>query len=191
MNTRKDYIHWWKECAEYIKTKHPEYIQYLKDYRLTFNQKKRSFGTCYFGSVKKIELSEFLCKNMEEKEVKDTILHEMAHAIDAGIRGYSNHDNEWKKIASEVGATPKSSSKASRGIEYKYVCVLKKSDESLVFQYGFNRKQRHMKMNVILNNMWIRGKTATTINKLMFMNWDEWLYHCEVNDLSPFAEDWR
>lgn len=191
MNTRKDYIQWWKECAEYIKTNHPEYIQYLKDYRLTFNSKKRAFGTCYYGSVKKIELSEFLCKKMEEREVKDTILHEMAHAIDAGIRGYSNHDNDWKKIAVNVGATPKSSSKASKGIEYKYVCVIKKSDGKKVFQYGFNRKQKNLKLNIQLEGMWIKGKKATTMNKLIFLDWDNWVYYCEVNDLSPFAENWR
>jgi predicted SprT family Zn-dependent metalloprotease len=190
LNTRKDYINWWKESSEYIKENHPDYIQYLQDYRLNFNNNKRSFGVCYYGKVKKIELSEFLCKKMAEKEVKDTILHEMAHAIDAGIRGYSNHDQTWKGIASDVGATPKSSSKISKGIECKYVCVVKKTDESYIFQYGLNRKQKNIVLNKVIKNIWIRGKKATTINKLMFINWDDWIYYCEVNDLSPFAEDW-
>lgn len=191
MNTRKDYIKWWKDCSNFIKEDFSHYVKYLDKYTLNFNQHKRSFGICYYGKIKKIELSEFLCKNMKEKEVKDTILHEMAHAIDAGIRGHSNHDKEWKKIASEIGATPLSYSKLARGIEYKYVCVLENSDLTLKFQYGFNRKQKGYPFNKKIKNIWIKGKKPTTINKLKFLYWDDWIYYCENNDLSPFAEDWK
>ena len=51
-NTRKDYITWWKECSLFVKESFPQYIEYLKVYNLNFNQKKRSFGTCYYGRTK-------------------------------------------------------------------------------------------------------------------------------------------
>jgi predicted SprT family Zn-dependent metalloprotease len=190
-NTRKDYITWWKECSLFVKENFPQYIEYLKVYNLSFNQKKRSFGTCYYGRVTKIELSEYLCKNMKEEEVKDTILHEMAHGIDAGIRGYSNHDKEWKKIASELGATPLSYSKVARGIEYRYVCVVEKINKDLVLQYGFNKKRTGMQFNKKIVGSYIKGKKNTTINKLKMLHWDDWVYYCEQNDYSPFIEDWK
>ena len=189
-NTRKDYISWWKECSEKVKESFPHYIKYLAVYKLSFNQKKRSFGTCYYGSITKIELSEVLCKNMTELEVKDTILHEMAHGIDAGLRGYSNHDKEWKKIAVQLGATPRSYSKVARGIEYRYVCVLEKMNKDCVMQYGFNKKNARTMFNKKLDGLYIKGKKATTINKLKMLHWDDWVYYCEQNDYSPFIEDW-
>lgn len=189
-NTRKDYIIWWRECATKVRTNYPEYIKYLEKYQLKFNNRKRAFGVCYYGKIKKIELSEYLCKNMLEEEVKDTILHEMAHAVDAGVRGYSNHDKHWKKIAIELGATPRSYSKMSKGIEYKYVCVTENNNNNLKLQYGFNRKRKGLRFNEKLPNLWIKGKKATTINKLKFLHWEDWVFYCEQNELSPFIEDW-
>ena len=90
-------------------------IDFMKDFgliekgwRFIFSNKKRAFGTCYYRR-KEIALSKYLVPFMSYKDVKDTILHEIAHAIDAQQRGYSNHDKKWKMIAKRVGADPMAS----------------------------------------------------------------------------------
>ena len=87
-------------------------IQKLKDWALdtkgwTFgwNTRRASFGVCRVRS-KRIELSTFLFPIINKEERKDTVLHELAHALDAEERGYSNHDRNWKLKAIMVGAKP-------------------------------------------------------------------------------------
>lgn len=189
-NTRKNYITWWKDCYNKVTKEFPEYEKYLKLYDFGFNNRKRAFGVCYFGALKKIELSEYLCKNMKEEEIKDTILHEMAHAVDACLRGFSNHDKEWKIIALSFGATPLSYSKQSRKIISKYVCVLEKFNGDLILKYTVNRLDSRLVLNEKVKGLYIKGQKANTLNKLKYLTWDEWSYYCETNDLSPFMEDW-
>ncbi|MBF84461.1 MAG: hypothetical protein CL489_08310 [Acidobacteria bacterium] len=50
-----------------------------------------------------------------EEMIKDTVLHEIAHAIDKQYNGYSSgHGRNWKRIACIVGATPKAKSKDTK-----------------------------------------------------------------------------
>lgn len=35
---------------------------------------------------------------------RETVLHEIAHAIDVLKRGYTNHDNHWRAIALSIGS---------------------------------------------------------------------------------------
>ena len=64
------------------------------------------FGLCSYGiSGTFIKLSKkFVVLNSEE-ETKETLLHEIAHAIDVNIRGGTNHDYIWKIIAKHIGST--------------------------------------------------------------------------------------
>jgi len=61
-----------------------------------------SFGQCNLNDHT-ISLSLELTVSNSEEEVKNTILHEIAHAL-AG-RGH-NHDNYWKSICISIGAKP-------------------------------------------------------------------------------------
>jgi predicted SprT family Zn-dependent metalloprotease len=76
---------------------------------------KRYFGTTRFvgrrqmfshpfasWEVKAIQLSKPLTEVNSETQVRDTILHEIAHAI-AGPVG---HSWQWKHIARQIGASP-------------------------------------------------------------------------------------
>jgi predicted SprT family Zn-dependent metalloprotease len=74
-----------------------------KGWRLRFDNAKTLFGRCYH-KYKKISLSIPLTKANEEAQVRDAILHEIAHSIAGPGAG---HGPEWKKIAIEIGATPK------------------------------------------------------------------------------------
>lgn len=70
----------------------------LKDWTATINYRKRAFGVCNY-SKKQIELSAHLVPVMTDDAIKDTIIHEIAHAL---TRGH-NHDNVWKAKCIELG----------------------------------------------------------------------------------------
>lgn len=75
---------------------------------LEFNRAKTFLGYCQFnratGEVRKIVMSTEYIDVLPVEEVRDTILHEIAHAkvgIDEG------HGLRWKNVARQVGAIPK------------------------------------------------------------------------------------
>ena len=81
-----------------------ELIQrHCPDYSFRFNNRKSSFGLCDFEH-KRIELSRLHTQLEPQENVKNTLLHEIAHAL----AGYENgHNRVWKQIARSLGhATP-------------------------------------------------------------------------------------
>lgn len=64
-----------------------------------FDNSKKRFGCCNY-TRKKISLSKDLCVLNSEHDVKDTILHEIAHALVGHSHG---HDNVWKQKALSIG----------------------------------------------------------------------------------------
>jgi predicted SprT family Zn-dependent metalloprotease len=67
-----------------------------------YSNSVRKLGTCHcMNNV--ISLSKKLTEVRTQDEVEQTILHEIAHAIDFEIRGTSNHDYTWKRIAYQIG----------------------------------------------------------------------------------------
>lgn len=63
---------------------------------------KRLFGLCCYG-IRTIKLSPYLTDLNERSEVKDVILHEIAHALTQKSRG---HGKQWKAKCIEIGARP-------------------------------------------------------------------------------------
>ena len=69
-----------------------------------FDNAKKRFGQCKWGSGEYvISLSRHLTLLNGVDQVRDTILHEIAHALDVNDRGYSNHDANWRQIALRIG----------------------------------------------------------------------------------------
>ena len=68
-----------------------------------FDRSKVSFGKCYYGK-KLISLSRHLVQLNDEGEVRDTILHEIAHAL--APRG-AGHNSVWQAIALSIGCDGK------------------------------------------------------------------------------------
>ncbi|MDB9869606.1 SprT-like domain-containing protein [Alphaproteobacteria bacterium] len=58
-------------------------------------------GACHFGE-RKISFSRHFLKNSDKKDIKDTVLHEIAHALVGPKHG---HDNVWKNKARELGCS--------------------------------------------------------------------------------------
>ena len=74
----------------------------LGDWSFSFNRSKTQLGLCLFGR-KVIQLSvHFIARNGDEL-IRDTLLHEIAHALVGPGHG---HDTVWKAKCAEVGARP-------------------------------------------------------------------------------------
>ncbi|HEY7425103.1 MAG TPA: SprT-like domain-containing protein [Gemmataceae bacterium] len=74
----------------------------LHDWNFGFNRRKRAMGLCRYAA-RTIELSIYLVDRNGAEEVRDTILHEIAHALVGSEHG---HDAVWKRKCLEIGAKP-------------------------------------------------------------------------------------
>jgi predicted SprT family Zn-dependent metalloprotease len=72
----------------------------LQEWDLLFDYAVSRFGQCSY-SQKRIALSKALVELNCEAEVKDTVLHEIAHALTPN----AGHGQEWKKVARSIGCS--------------------------------------------------------------------------------------
>lgn len=75
----------------------------LNSWSFKFNSSKRQLGVCK-GGINRIELSSHYVRQNAEAHVKDTILHEIAHAL-VGVE--HGHNDVWKKMCMRLGCLPK------------------------------------------------------------------------------------
>lgn len=81
-----------------------QYEYRLGGWSLTFDNAKRRCGCTKF-STKTITLSRHFVRLNGEDEVRETVLHEIAHVI-AAQHGDRGHGRTWKAIAAQIGAKP-------------------------------------------------------------------------------------
>ena len=74
----------------------------LADWTFHFDHARRRFGSCR-SRQKLITLSKPLAFLNDEEQVRDTILHEIAHALTPG----DGHGEMWKRICRQIGADPR------------------------------------------------------------------------------------
>ena len=74
----------------------------LHGWAFTFNRGKRTMGWCLYGS-RTIELSVHFVERNDMVLIRDTLLHEIAHALVGPGHG---HDAVWKRKCVEIGARP-------------------------------------------------------------------------------------
>lgn len=90
-----------REMAVELMTQHK-----LFGWEFAFNDNVRRAGVCFYPTKARpgrIELSVHYVELNDEAEVRDTILHEIAHALVG--RGHG-HDAVWKAKCREIGAKP-------------------------------------------------------------------------------------
>lgn len=80
-----------------------------------FDKSVRRLGVCKTRR-KLIGLSERMTMLRTAEEVENTIVHEIAHALDTEIRGHSNHDWHWQSVAREIGHTGERLSEVSEEV---------------------------------------------------------------------------
>ncbi len=71
-------------------------------WKFIWNNRKASVGLCDYNS-RTIQISKPIFKFLSEAEIRDTILHEIAHAITPG----DGHGTLWKQCCIKIGANPK------------------------------------------------------------------------------------
>jgi predicted SprT family Zn-dependent metalloprotease len=80
-----------------------EHKLFKKGWRFSFDRAKRRAGCCRY-SKKEITLAKAYAEQEELKEIKNTILHEIAHALVGPKHG---HNEIWKQKALEIGCDAK------------------------------------------------------------------------------------
>ena len=93
----------------------------LYDWNFSWHNAKTIIGTCYHKR-KEIKLSKLFTKQLEESKVRNTILHEIAHALVGGGHG---HNYVWKNKAREIGCNANRYSSYNIEIQAKYKATCK------------------------------------------------------------------
>lgn len=97
------------------------YKHKLVGWRFEINSRMgRCLGKCLYGQ-KLIRIAEHYARANSEEEVMDTLLHEIAHALEPG----HGHDSVWKACAMRLGCAPLACSKERIEIrpgQYRAVC---------------------------------------------------------------------
>lgn len=75
------------------------------EWKFEWNKRKSALGVCNYAK-KKIFLSEYFIGRVPTDELKDTILHEIAHALTYIRHGQRGHGPVWKRVCVEIGAKP-------------------------------------------------------------------------------------
>ena len=76
--------------------------EYVPDWEFRWDRATSRFGCCHHN-LKRVTLSKALTELNPWDEVKDTLLHEIAHALVGKKHG---HDAVWKAKCREIGARP-------------------------------------------------------------------------------------
>ena len=131
----------------------------LTDWSGGLDNARRRFGVCQMRK-KRITLSRHLCALNSEAEVRDTILHEIAHALAWERYGENcGHDQRWKNICKEIGARPVACFD-DEVIQPHAPWVLVHRDTGEVFRTYHKRPGRDW------SGVWIRGRKSETYGKL-------------------------
>lgn len=78
----------------------------LFEWELRFSHQKRHLGYCRPRKMI-ISISKAFMETNPFPVIKDTLLHEIAHALHFLDTGKTNHSNGWKEYALKVGCEPK------------------------------------------------------------------------------------
>lgn len=180
----------WSKTLSKFKKDFPDYYALLKGKKWTAgvrDRKNSSFGWAD-NREKKVIINWHLHKNSPEKNIIDTMLHELAHAIDFCNRGRSDHGAHWKKIAAEIGAIPKARSKSASRVEYKYVLALNLPGQ-LKFIKGYNRRPTGWKVDRVAFGVYLTNDKVLTLDNIWLYSWRTWVKLCEDANVSPYRED--
>lgn len=87
------------ECEAYAQRKIRKYGLDKEGWTFVFGRSRSRFGVCHHG-LKRIEVSKGFALVGSKAEVKDTVLHEIAHAL---VGHEAGHGKVWQDMAKSVG----------------------------------------------------------------------------------------
>jgi len=75
-------------------------------FNFKFGYGKKNIGLCcYEEGNYYISISKHFILSSNKQQLTDVILHEVAHALDFFIRGYSYHDKFWRSVCQQIGCS--------------------------------------------------------------------------------------
>lgn len=185
---------WCKTIAD-LKIKHPVWMQLLRDagYRaIVVDKKANYYGQCSYRD-KTVSINLHLHRHSLEKDIIDTMLHEIAHAVDMCVHGVSSgHGKNWKLISSELGSKPKSTKSVAKKVQYKYVmCVHDYEKQILWFGKGYNRKPSRTPIGKFIQGMFFERDREGTMDKVIVYPWVKWCKMCDTYGVGYYREEHR
>lgn len=143
---------------------------HLPEWDFGWNNRKRSLGVCKHSSSV-IELSRTATSVNEEHVVKNTILHEIAHAL-VGI-GHG-HDSVWQAMAKSIGCDGKRCGiidKTNLGeLGVKWVMV---DPNGVVCKHWFRKPAKTTFAK--LSTLYLTHRKEETLGKLSIITYDTYL----------------
>lgn len=126
-----------------------------------FDNAKRRLGVCNYTN-RQIGLSRYLVVLNEEAQVRETILHEIAHALSMIRYGRkaAGHGPLWKKVCEEIGAKPERCCASDEVTMPRGSYILRHIETGEVFREYYQKPKRD------LSRTWIRGRKEETYGKL-------------------------
>jgi len=109
---------WLQEFKTYQQT-----IGGLDGWVLKFDRAKRRLGLCRY-TKKTIQLSEIMVTGDSDENIRNTLLHEIAHALVGSERKggkHIHHGPKWVEKAKEIGCNGKRCGRIETAPEYKYI----------------------------------------------------------------------
>lgn len=173
---------WYKVITD-LRLRFPDWMDLMKQegYRaIVVNKKANYFGRCDYRD-KTVSVNIYLHRCSQESAIVDTMLHEIAHAVDYCLHGKSSgHGKPWQDIASELGCTPKATSKTAVKVEFPYLmAVHDKEERKLYIAKGYNRKPARTKINTFFKDVWLKGYKDITDGKVIVYDWKTWCSWCD------------
>ena len=89
----------------------------LHEWDLAYDRARRRAGLTNF-TTGTISLSRPLTQLFSEEDVRETVLHEIAHAL---VGPGHNHDAMWKREAARIGATPRALLSGGPQVPARYI----------------------------------------------------------------------
>lgn len=128
-------------------------------WKFEFNNRANAIGLCRYSN-KTIYISTVFADALTNTEVKDTLLHEIAHAMTPG----EGHGVEWKRMARILGCAAKSTARLENAeqIQKKYAICIRRADGTLEKVSSCSRKKD-------LSCSFIPGRRAETLGKLFIV----------------------
>jgi|APSaa5957512535_1039671.scaffolds.fasta_scaffold23987_2 hypothetical protein len=131
-----------------------------KGWQFGWNNRKTANGICDY-SRKVIYLSKALTPLRKEKDVTNTIIHEIAHAL----VGYDHgHDWYWKEQFVAMGGDGQRCSSDNTGIRQDKATYLMIDHNNDVIKYYLRKPNKKVTNNI--KHYWVNGRKAETIGKL-------------------------
>lgn len=141
----------------------------LGDWAFRWDYARCRLGSCRYDR-RQITLSKYFvgCNPDQHEQIRDTVLHEIAHALAWIHSGEKGHGKEWKAWCLRVGALPRASVSSGQIASLPHRYLLKHTDTGEIFG-RYYRRPRFVRW---VKRMMIQGR-SDTLGKLEVVDFSD------------------